>query len=125
MSIDRAAIEELLAKPLDDLFEGIAKDIEREAITILNEALTNHGASGPMVEDGTSHPMSEYVAESEIPAVLAEARQIVVERGLSGGDAGNPLLVKTDDDALAYILGFSDDDALVYILGGSDTDPAV
>ena len=101
----------LMKQSKEELFAIVGKHFNDLATAILDEVLARHGALSPLVDDGTSHPLTEYISESEIPVVLAEARQLAKERKLPTGKDGDLSLVKTDDDAVAYILGLPDDEA--------------
>ncbi|MDB5160083.1 MAG: hypothetical protein JWO99_346 [Candidatus Saccharibacteria bacterium] len=101
-------IEELLTKPLDDLYEGLGDTLADAATECLNQALGLHGGF-PVVLDGVSHNMTEYIGLEMLPQVLTDARRLAKKRDIVVGEDVDTYSVVTDDDAIRFILGSVED----------------
>lgn len=98
-------IEELLTHSLDDLFGDLGNALEGVALDCLNRALASNGGSA-IKHDGISYDMTEYIVAERLPKVLAEARRLAESHKITGAKTSDPSRVRTDDDAISFIMGY-------------------
>ncbi len=97
-------ISDLLGESESSLYERLGISFVDRAIACLNEALALHGGN-PAVVDGAAHDMSELIAPEKLHEVLIDARRLAEECNITIAQTVDITKVRTDDDALCFVLG--------------------